>query len=82
MLWFDLSWQPAQRDIVAIGSGRRQCRLFHEARIPVQEPAHYALIINLKTAKEIGIEVPVALLGRADDVMSATTSASGTFRTH
>jgi len=43
--------------------------LFHEARIPVQEPAHYALIINLKTAKEIGLAVPVGLLGRADNVI-------------
>ena len=63
--WFDQSKLPEG----AASYIDRILRGANPADVPVQRPTKYSLIINLKTAKALGLTVPPSMLDLADEVI-------------
>ena len=66
-----LSYGPSQSEMTAIATTFivKILRGAKPADLPVQQPTKFELVINLKAAKTLGIEIPPSLIARADEVI-------------
>jgi putative ABC transport system substrate-binding protein len=66
-----ISYGPFRTDVYQ-GIARQLARVLNganPAELPVEQPTRFELVINMKTAKPLGVAIPPLLLARADDVI-------------
>jgi putative tryptophan/tyrosine transport system substrate-binding protein len=66
-----MSYSPDRADLWRRGAiyVDKVLRGTNPADLPVQQPTKFELVINLKTAKALGVTIPYNLVARADEVI-------------
>jgi putative ABC transport system substrate-binding protein len=68
-MYYGISLNTADRFRQAAGYVDRILKGARAGDLPVQQADKYTLTINLKTARTLGLTIPLPLIGRADEVI-------------